>query len=104
RQLIDVLSHMSDWSTAPHISAKMPHLGGPDKVQQLLESLTNAGLVQRNGDDQWPWQPWTPEAAFFHFGTRDADYPADKRKHERSLTRKAATNPPPIPYKRYRGE
>jgi SagB-type dehydrogenase family enzyme len=47
----------------------------------------------------WPWTDWMPEAAFFHFGTRDAEYPVDLFEHELPLVEKAKTTPQPPPTK-----
>lgn len=93
--VVECLSHLGDWRTPGELRGRMPHLGDHDAAGTLLDALATAKLVERHGDPAWPWECWAPEAAFFHFGTRDAEYPADKREHERALTRKAAHSPPP---------
>lgn len=97
------LDQLSGWTTPAQLADRSPHLGSVGDVTALLESLSTSGLVDRTTTTPWSWQSWSPEAAFFHFGTRDAEYPSDRRRHEASLTRKARTEPPPPATKVVRG-
>jgi SagB-type dehydrogenase family enzyme len=47
--------------------------------------------------------PWGHDARYFHFGTRRVDYQFDFTAVRAALARKARTNPPPSPFKTYRG-
>lgn len=92
---------MEDWQTSAALHAAHPEMGSEPEVAELLEQCASLGLVERDGDRQgrWLWADWMPEAAFFHFGTRDAEYPTDLLEHELPLVTKALTYPQPPPSK-----
>ena len=46
------------------------------------------------------WKVWMPEAAFFHFATKDMQYGSPEEMDKR-LLQKAANSPPPSPIKFY---
>ncbi len=93
------------YAVAPEVLGFLHNLGSPSAnggvdVNGTLRSLARLGLVQRGKSARaWPWQSWTPEAAFFHFGTRGGTYPADPRDQDVDLRAKAAQAPPPLPTK-----
>jgi SagB-type dehydrogenase family enzyme len=63
----------------------------------LLEVLVKRGLVQRDDrpSEEWIWHAWSPEAMFFHFGTRNATSIRPRRAYELELREKARHSPPP---------
>jgi SagB-type dehydrogenase family enzyme len=99
----------------PEVIEFLHHLGGPSTSgvetdggstvdRGAVRSLARLGLVMRNGAGAaWPWGPWMPEAAFFHFGTRARTYPVDPREQDVALRAKAARTPPPPPTKTVAG-
>jgi SagB-type dehydrogenase family enzyme len=74
---------------------------GPGNVIRQLES---ARLISADAPLQWPWSQWTPEAAFFHFGTRATRYQTNGALRDRELRAKAISSPPPLPVKVLDGE
>jgi SagB-type dehydrogenase family enzyme len=103
--LAPYLDRLSTWTSAAALRRRAPALGSLDAVERLLRGMHAMGLVQRDDNRRpWPWAVWSPEAAFFHFGTRGGVYPDDKRAHDRTLRRKARTDPPPAPTKTIRGQ
>ncbi|MPZ20017.1 MAG: SagB/ThcOx family dehydrogenase [Luteitalea sp.] len=105
--LIQVLDAFDRWRT---IRAAQRRLGGVDApaLTQLVEALSEARLLERSTASRPPaasglgrWVSWGPEAAFFHFASRDVTFepPALARKSQRA---KARRNPPPRPIKQVR--
>jgi SagB-type dehydrogenase family enzyme len=98
--MLACLDLLPSWTSADALRRRAPDLGSRDAVERLLRVMHALGLVQRDDEDaEWPWTSWSPEAAFFHFGTRGGVYPDDKQAHDRALRRKARTDPPPPPTK-----
>ncbi len=104
--VVALLEGLTAWTRAGALARRHPELGPAADVQELLEALVERGLVQRHSaaTADWPWRHWTPEAAFFHFGTRDGDY-ADRspQAYDMQLREKARRDPPPIPTKTMEG-
>lgn len=101
---LPLLDSLSGWSSSGQLSRACPSLGAVAAIESLLKRMERLGLVEREDCVvDWPWADWAPEAAFFHFATRDADYPSDLLAHERALQRKAETIPQPPPTKRMPG-
>ena len=113
------LDLLSNWTSAAALRRRAPDLGAVEAIDGLLRVMHAMGLVQREGDpgkgsppqgtkgsppQEWAWAGWSPEAAFFHFGTRGGSYPDDKLAHDRALRKKARTDPPPAPTKTTRGK
>lgn len=97
---VEALSLLSDWSTAADVRALRPGLGSVSVIERLLLRMVKLRLVHEFDEYQpWPWGAWSPEAAFFHFGTRGGVYPDDARDYDAALRRKARRNPPPAPTK-----
>lgn len=101
--LAECLDQLTDWTDRSALLEQLPRLGDVATAERLLQSLWTAGLLEQKGEPPWEWQSWSPEASFFHFGTRDAEYPSDRFAHEAALTRRARTDPPPPPTKTMRG-
>jgi SagB-type dehydrogenase family enzyme len=106
-ETVAFLDRLDKWQTIRALLRKDPLLGGSEDVRDVLEALVRFGLVQRRSETpttRWAWQSWTPEAAFFHFGTRTANYSVDYLTYNKQLARKARTQPPPPPTKSMPGE
>lgn len=103
--VVPLLDQLPSWRTALELVHDHPELGSLEDVEQLLARMEAFGLVEQQGARQpdWIWNDWMPEAAFFHFGTRDADYPADLMDHELPLVEKARSIPQPPPVKHIAG-
>ncbi|MGH9161038.1 MAG: SagB/ThcOx family dehydrogenase, partial [Vicinamibacteraceae bacterium] len=105
--LLHVLDTFDGWRT---IRAAQRRLGGvdADALTRLVEALCDAKLLERSTASRPPassglgrWVSWGPEAAFFHFASRDVTFepPALARRSQRA---KARRNPPPRPVKQVR--
>ena len=103
--VLAVLSSIPDWQTVKDVVATQPELGSSRDVKKLLDVLAVRRLVQRDSDraDEWLWHVWSPEAAFFHFGTRNPTSIRPRQQHERELREKARRYPQPAPTKSMRG-
>jgi SagB-type dehydrogenase family enzyme len=104
-EVIEVLARLSAWTTVNQLVTSQPELGRPRDVQALLDALLARGLVQSRSTctASWPWKDWMPEAAFFHFGTRDQSYRTNQLAYDMELREKARRDPPPPPTKSMRG-
>lgn len=100
-----LLDQMHDWVTAAELRSRDPDLGREADVESLLDEMARMGLAEREASrpGPWKWAEWMPEAAFFHFGTRNGFYPVDFFKHEARLREKAKTEPQPAPTKTLTG-
>ena len=103
--IIATLDRLSEWTGVGELLRRDPGLGSAAEVTALLESFADHGLVQRQStaSGKWLWRQWSPEAAFFHFGTRDGRYAASPLEYEAVLRRNAKRAPPPPPTKSMRG-
>lgn len=97
---------MHDWVTAAELRSHDPDLGREADVNSLLGEMVRKGLAERETPRPrlWKWAEWMPEAAFFHFGTRNGSYPVDLFKHEARLREKAKTEPQPAATKTSSGK
>jgi SagB-type dehydrogenase family enzyme len=98
---VEVLEQLTNWSTPAGFRTEHPEMGSTVEVSDLFKGLERLDLLERSdrAPKDWLWSEWMPEAAFFHFGTRAAEYPADVFIHEERLRRKAKTHPQPAPTK-----
>ncbi len=103
--VIPLLDALDQWQTPASFQEAHPEVGSAIEVAELLQRMADMGLAEKEGADHetWLWQDWMPEAAFFHFGTRDADYPVDLLDHELPLVEKAKSYPQPPPTKSING-
>lgn len=99
--LVEFISALGEWRTADELAAGDTTLGSARDVGVLLEALAERGLVQRQRDacQTWLWDVWNPEAAFFHFATRNGRYSDSPREHDVRLREKARVYPQPAPTK-----
>jgi SagB-type dehydrogenase family enzyme len=95
-EVLSLLHDMPDWVSARALASRQPEVVSPRALASLLDHLARHGLVQRfSTAREWNWQQWTPEAAFFHFGTRNRHYSRRPLEYERVLRQKARVSPPP---------
>ena len=105
--VIAFLSAVSDWITVTELVAVHPELGTEADTLALLEACRERGLVEKDSEPNhagWIWNAWMPEAAFFHFATRNRPYGIAPADYDRTLREKAKTHPPPPPTKSIAGE
>lgn len=102
--VLNFLATLAGGQTVNQLVTSHPELGSKRDVQTLLEVLAERGLVERESaaTDDWSWRVWTPEAAFFHFGTRNPTF-RERRNYEMQLREKARYYPPPPPTKSIHG-
>ncbi len=101
-----VLDALSDWRSIDEVTAVCATFGAAPLAGELLDLLTAASVVQREGTparDLSAWAPWQPEAAAFHFATKDGEYPDDLLAYDAELRVKAVVDPPPAPCKKMPG-
>lgn len=105
--LVSLLHHIGDWTTPDKAGAGFP---GVDRrvLREALDELVARGLATRHTAGAPPnagawrrWEAWAPEAALFHFGVRNPEFP-DPLETERELRRQALVDPPPRPGRRRR--
>lgn len=70
----------------------------------LVRQLESARLISADVPLQWPWSSWTPEAAFFHFGTRASRFQTNGALRDHELRAKSVITPQPSPVKALDGE
>lgn len=94
--MLAFLDQLESWRSARDLARKVPSLGAADTVSRLLKEMESLGLVESSRRPrEWPWAKWSPEAAFFHFGTRDGKYPESPLPYHEFLAKRAVTDPPP---------
>jgi SagB-type dehydrogenase family enzyme len=105
---VDVLSYCDEWRTIDEIRSRFACPAGP--LKRLLRVLAQRTLLDRHtgkgrpaGRSLTAWEPWMPDAAVFHFGTKDARY-GSQQELDDQLVQKTATRPPPAPVKAYAAE
>lgn len=100
------LEHLSEWTTADAVRDRVAPGGEVALIADTIALLHTLGLVEREGE-QPPgvdrWHQWSPEAAFFHFATKNGRFPEDLAERDRQLVEKAVHDPPPPPTKRSDG-
>jgi SagB-type dehydrogenase family enzyme len=72
-----ILARLTAWTRPHDLATRIPG-EEPDEVRARLEALVEARLVEISSDRAVAsraapvsWQGWAPEAAFFHFATKD---------------------------------
>jgi len=102
--LLAVLECLSAWTSAAELARRHPDLGAARDVTRLLEWLAERRLVRRESQAKDrpvldTWAAWHPEAALFHFGTKNGRYRANPFSYDAELARKARVVPTPVPTK-----
>lgn len=104
--VVELLDYCTEWRRMGDVLSAFP---GVSRVvlRQLIATLQAQTFLERGNGTRHPeqlesWQAWSPEAALFHFATKDVKYDPQERVQE-ALVRKSVTTPPPAVVKRYRG-
>jgi len=102
--VLDVLVTLTSWTSAAALSRRHPTLGRPAVVATLLDLLADRRLLVRRSarsPQGLPdgWLAWHPQAAFFHFGTKNGAYRRDPQNYNAELAAKAKVLPMPSPTK-----
>lgn len=106
---LDILDFCEAWRTPHEVFAKFPSYPRLP-LRRLLSLLIKHTLLERSVGSAPPdsdgllttWHAWMPQAAFFHFATKNVRYGPQREMDER-LVCKAATDPPPPPTKSHPG-
>jgi SagB-type dehydrogenase family enzyme len=105
---LDILEFCGDWRTYEELFAKFRSFPRAP-LKRLICLLVERTLMERRAHRQAAgarpdliatWRAWMPEAAFFHFATKDQRYGSQQQLDD-YLVAKAATDPPPPPTKAY---
>ncbi len=104
-EVAGILQQLSDWTTAAEFRDRIAPGSDGATVEETISLLRTLRLVEREGaaDADRRWAEWSPEAAFFHFATKNARFPEDLAARDRELVDKAVHAPPPAPTKRVDG-
>jgi len=103
-QVAGVLQELSEWASAAELRDRISPGGPLATVEETIGLLHALRLVEREGDGPpSSWQEWCPEAAFFHFATKNGVFPQDLGARDRELVEKAKQAPQPAPTKRTAG-
>jgi len=102
---IAILQGLSTWTSAAALRDRIAPGSDEANADGLLQVLHSLGLVEREGEPSpnGGWSEWSPAAAFFHFSTKNGQFPEDLDKRDRELAEKAAHHPQPEPTKRVEG-
>ena len=98
-QIFGVLHSMTDWNSAKQLREQIAPDEDIDRTQELLDLLASLQLVELEtaSASQSKWSHWSPEATFFHFGTKNQTFQTDLRQRNRELVEKAIHEPrPPV--------
>ena len=101
-----VLQQMSDWTSTPELRDRIAPGSDVAAVEDTITLLHTLGLIERDGDERRAidaWQSWSPEAAYFHFATKNGKFPDDFTERDRELVEKAKHDPQPAPTKHIDG-
>lgn len=100
-----ILHRLTEWASLTEIRDRIAPGGDTTAVAETILLLHKLGLVDREGEDRphAQWVEWTPEAAFFHFATKNGVFPEDLGERDRQLVDKATHHPQPPPTKRIEG-
>ena len=99
--VLEILTYCAQWRTLSEVLAAFSAVSRRS-LRRLLRLLMVHSFLDRTrgaGSDREPlegWSTWTPEAAFFHFATKDAQY-RDLDELHAELVKKAAVDRAPAP-------
>jgi SagB-type dehydrogenase family enzyme len=104
-EALDILHQLTEWTTAAELRDRIAPGGDTAAVSETMLLLHTLGLIERAGESisHPEWLQWTPEAAFFHFATKNGRFPEDLQQRDRELVEKAKHDPQPPPTKRMEG-
>ena len=105
RDVVAFLDTLSDWTTCAQVAADLGASFAAEDVGDVLTQLRNLGLIEVRGAERARelWEVWAPEAALFHFATRNAPYPVDRATAKAAVRERARHHPPPAATKQVDG-
>ncbi len=104
--VLALLGELQHWTSPAELAARCPELGSLASVTELVEAMHLCGWIDVDNAANWdasPWASWHPEAAFFHFGTKNGNYLTDPLGREHEFRARAEHDPPPSPAKSLSG-
>jgi SagB-type dehydrogenase family enzyme len=103
--VFQLLALLDEWRSAKSLAETLGQTASAD-LSRTLTSLADLSILHRSDRGVPPreqslagWSKWDPEAAFFHFATKDVRF-VPPRRAEAGLREKAKLRPPPSPLKR----
>ena len=104
-EAVGILHRLTEWASIAEIRDRVAPGADAAAIMETIVLLHTLGLVERESDarSHEPWLEWAPEAAFFHFATKNGVFPEDLGQRDRELVEKAKTDPQPPPTKRVDG-
>lgn len=90
----EILSAFDTWTTRAQAAEALDHLH-PETVVKAAGTLLEYGLLAEEGSPEAEederladtWGPWSPEASFFHYATRDVPFETATPELRQHLTR-----------------
>lgn len=90
----EILSAFDTWTTPAQAAEALDHLH-PETVVKAAGTLLECGLLAEEGSPEAEederladtWGPWSPEASFFHYATRDVPFETATPELRQHLTR-----------------
>jgi SagB-type dehydrogenase family enzyme len=101
-----VLQEMSEWMSAAELRDRIAPSEPIAAVDDTIRLLLTLRLIEKEREQdaaQEQWRSWSPEAAFFHFATKNGTFPDDPLARDRELVEKAKQHPQPAPTKKVDG-
>ena len=94
---VAILSGLQDWTSPADLRDRIAPGSHTGEAADLLKLLHSLGLIEREGErlSGVEWDEWCPEAAFFHFATKNGRFPEDLEQRDRELVEKATHHPQP---------
>ena len=103
-QVAGVLQELSEWTSSAEFRDRISPDGDLATIEETIGLLHGLRLIEREGDEtNAEWHEWSPEAAFFHFATKNGVFPEDLGARDRELVEKVKQQPQPNPTKRLAG-
>ncbi|MEO7157370.1 MAG: SagB family peptide dehydrogenase [Vicinamibacterales bacterium] len=91
-----LLDQLSDWTSIAQLTDRLGAGDSATAVAETVGLLLAIALIERDADRAGEgWAPWLPEAAFFHFATKNGVFPENLLERDRGLVEKATHDPPP---------
>lgn len=92
----------TEWVRFDDLCAQFGGAGVAATVSDLLDTLVGLGVLESSDAPEAPspWDTWHPDAAFFHYATKDQRYDRDPLQRDAVLREKARREPPPAATKR----
>jgi SagB-type dehydrogenase family enzyme len=100
-----ILNDLTEWMSAAELRDRIAPASDVATIEQTIRLLLDLGLVERQDGqaENREWSEWWPEAAFFHFSTKNGSFPEDLGTRDRELVEKGKQHPQPAPTKRVDG-